>query len=146
MKIGLGLCNDVSTRECHLFSWYLESSFSKWISMRNFIMNVPQTLILFKIATALEGAVIDGQIKVCGTFIIKFYIEILLLKDDSRYHENKWHSLRRPFLHLRAIVWEHLNIEFYRKKCIFSKKCHCCCRLLCIHEDFFAFLLRIKHT
>ena len=32
---------------------YLESSFSMWISMWNFIMNVPQTLILFKIASAI---------------------------------------------------------------------------------------------
>ena len=38
----------VLPRECHLFSWYLESSFSKWISMRNFIMNVPQTLIFIQ--------------------------------------------------------------------------------------------------
>ena len=82
--------------------------------MRNFIMNVPQTLILFKIATVilamqkyLEGVVINGpkyfckakiaeailnKIKVCGTFIIKFCIEIHLLKDDSIYHENKLHS------------------------------------------------------
>ena len=37
-------------RECHLFSWYLESYFGKWISMRNFIMNVPQTLTLFQTA------------------------------------------------------------------------------------------------
>ena len=29
------------------------------------------------------------KIKVCGTFIIKFRIEIHLLKYDSRYHENK---------------------------------------------------------
>ena len=43
----------VDIRECHLFSWYLESSFSKWISMQNFIMNVPQTLILFKIASVI---------------------------------------------------------------------------------------------
>ena len=57
----------VHIRECHLFSWYLESSFSKWISMWNFIMNVPQTLILFKISSMIlatqkyfEGAVIDG--------------------------------------------------------------------------------------
>ena len=84
--------------------------------MQNFIMNVPQTLILFKIASVilamqkyLEGAVIDGpndcslqlfcmakitqailnKIKVYGIFIIKFCIEIHLLKDDSRYHENK---------------------------------------------------------
>ena len=34
-----------------------------------------------------------NKIEVCGTFIIKFHIEIHLLKDDSRYHENKWHSL-----------------------------------------------------
>ena len=30
-----------------------------------------------------------NRIKVCGTFIIKFRIEIHLLKDDLRYHENK---------------------------------------------------------
>ena len=61
--------------------------------MQNFIMNVPQTLILFKIASVilsvqkyLEGAVIE-------TIITIFCIEIHLLKDDSRYHENKWHSL-----------------------------------------------------
>ena len=67
-------------------------------------MNVPQTLILFKIASVilapqkyLEGAVIDGpnvakitkailnKIKVFGTF----FIEIHLQKDDSIYHENK---------------------------------------------------------
>ena len=29
------------------------------------------------------------KIKVCGTFIVKFHIEIHLLKDASRYHENK---------------------------------------------------------
>ena len=34
-----------------------------------------------------------NKIKVCGTFIIKFCIEIHLVKDDSKYHENKWHSL-----------------------------------------------------
>ena len=45
--------NDLVTRECHLFLWYLESSFSKWISIRNFIMNVPQTLIWFKIASVI---------------------------------------------------------------------------------------------
>ena len=31
-----------TTRECHLFSWYLESFFSKRISLQNFIMNAPQ--------------------------------------------------------------------------------------------------------
>ena len=34
-----------------------------------------------------------NKIKDCGSFIIKFCIEIHLLKDDSRYHENKWYSL-----------------------------------------------------
>ena len=43
----------VVTRECRLFSWYLESSFSKWISMGNYIMNVPETLILFKIVSVI---------------------------------------------------------------------------------------------
>ena len=85
--------------------------------MQNFTMNVPPTLILFKIPSVilaaqkqLEGAVIDGpnatspsnyfciakiteailnKIEVCGTFIVKFHIVIHLLKDDSRYHENK---------------------------------------------------------
>ena len=41
----------------------------------------------FCIAKITEA--ILNKIKVCGTFIIKFYIEIHLLKDDSRYHENK---------------------------------------------------------
>ena len=40
-------------RSCNLFSWYLKSSFSKCISMGNLIMNVPQTLILFKIASVI---------------------------------------------------------------------------------------------
>ena len=78
--------------------------------MQNFIMNVPQTLILFKIASVILAEqsltvpmtapsnyfctdkiaeAILNEIKVCGTFIIKFHIEIHLLKDDSRYHENK---------------------------------------------------------
>ena len=30
-------CRRYYTRQCHLFSWFLESSFSKWISMWNFI-------------------------------------------------------------------------------------------------------------
>ena len=37
-----------------------------------------------------------NKIKVCGTFIIKFPIEIHLLKDDLRYHENKLHDLMQP--------------------------------------------------
>ena len=37
-----------------------------------------------------------NKIKACGTFIIKFCIKIHLLKDDSRYHENKWRSLVYP--------------------------------------------------
>ena len=84
--------------------------------MWNFTMNVPQTLILFKIASVILAVqkylgeqslgpsmttpsnyfcmakiaeAILNKIKVCGTFIIKFHIEIHLLKDDSRYHENK---------------------------------------------------------
>ena len=39
--------------------------------------------------TAKITEAILNKIKVCGTFIIKFCIEIHLLKDDSRYHENK---------------------------------------------------------
>ncbi len=46
--------------------------------------------------TAKITEAILNKIKVCGTFNIKFCIEIHLLKDDSRYHENKWHSLMRP--------------------------------------------------
>ena len=38
----------ICPRECHLFSWYLELSFSKWISMWNFIINVPQMLFFFQ--------------------------------------------------------------------------------------------------
>ena len=49
------------TRSCNLFSsWYLKSSFSKWISMGNLIMNVPQTLILFKIACDFSHEKIVG--------------------------------------------------------------------------------------
>ena len=55
----VALLDNMGTRKYHIFSSYLESSFSKWISMQNFTMNVPQTLIIFKIATALEGAVIE---------------------------------------------------------------------------------------
>ena len=79
--------------------------------MQNFIMNVPQTLILFKIASVILATqknswreqslmvsmtapsnyffmakitkAILNKIKVCGTFIVKFCIEIHLLKDDS---------------------------------------------------------------
>ena len=42
--------------------------------------------------TKITEAILNKN-KVCGTFIIKFCIEIHLLKDDSRYHENKWHFL-----------------------------------------------------
>ena len=85
--------------------------------MWNFIMNMPQTLILIKIASVILAVqnswreqslmvpmttssnyfcmatkmteAILNKIKVCGIFIIKFRIEIHLLKDDSRYLENK---------------------------------------------------------
>ena len=84
--------------------------------MQNFIMNVPQNLIFFKIASVILAVqkswreqslgpsmtapsnffcvakiteAILNKIKVCRTFIIKFLIEIHLLKDDSRYHESK---------------------------------------------------------
>ena len=79
-------------RECHLFSWYLESYFGKWISAK------------------ISEAILN-KIKVCGTFIIKFHIEIHLLKDDLRYHENKWHSLSLTLLHIQSfwisyVLWK----------------------------------------
>ena len=55
---------------------------------------VPMTAPSNYFCTAKIAEAILNKIKVCGTFIIKFRIEIQLLKDDSRYHENKWHSLR----------------------------------------------------
>ena len=54
---------------------------------------VPMTAPSNYFCTAKITEAILNKIKVCGTFIVKFRIEIHLLKDDSWYHENKWHSL-----------------------------------------------------
>ena len=54
---------------------------------------VPMTAPSNYFCTAKITEAILNKIKVCGTFIVKFHIEIHLLKDDSRYYENKWHSL-----------------------------------------------------
>ena len=53
-------------------------------SITAYSLQLPTYFCMAKITEAILN-----KIKVCGTFIIKFYIEIHLLKDDSRYHENK---------------------------------------------------------
>ena len=58
------------------------------------------------------------KIKVCGTFIIKFLIEIHLLKDDSRYHENKWHSLVMP--EKLFVFWTTFYLTISEILCIFK--------------------------
>ena len=68
---------------------------------------------------------IFNKIKVCGTFIIKFRIEILLLKDDSSYHENKWHSLgyTKHFIFGKQIAdyyAKSMAISFFEKSCWFT--------------------------
>ena len=56
----------------------------------NFVQNCfPVTVPSNYFCMAKITEAILKKIKVCGTFIIKFCIEIHLLKDDSRYHENK---------------------------------------------------------
>ena len=50
---------------------------------------VPMTAPSKYFCTAKIAQAILNKIKVCGTFIVKFRIEIHLLKDDLRYHENK---------------------------------------------------------
>ena len=42
-----------SLRECPFYTWYRESSFGKWISMRNCVLKMPQTAIVFKITSVI---------------------------------------------------------------------------------------------
>ena len=59
------------------------------------VLMVPMTAPSKYFCIAKITEAILNKIKVCGIFIIKFH----LLKDDSRYHENKWHSLGFTKLH-----------------------------------------------
>ena len=64
--------------------------------------------------TAKITEAILNQIKACGTFIIKFRIEICLLKDDSGYHENKWHSLVQSAISIKSNYFYFHILQLYK--------------------------------
>ena len=70
LKLKMGL----SAKEFHFYTWYRESLYRKWISMQILILKMPQTVILFKIAS-----MILNKITVSGIFRIKICIEIHFL-------------------------------------------------------------------